>query len=249
MKVNLTILLALFWVNAGQAVTVFDNSRQRSIPVEIILPSTEQQCSQAKPCPVAFLSAGYGVSHLDYEFAVRPLAALGYLVVAVGHELPDDPPLSVSGNLYQSRQENWIRGAETLRFLQRELPAQYPAYNFNHLLLIGHSNGGDISTWLANQDNVSIKALITLDHRRVPLPKNGNIAILSIRASDFPADDGVLPSENEQQRDGSCVIKIASARHNDMTDAGPSWLKDNIAVIITDFMQRRSCRQQSTPAL
>ena len=40
------------------------------------------------------------------------------MVVAIGHELPNDPPLSVSGNLYETRSENWSRGAVTLDFIR-----------------------------------------------------------------------------------------------------------------------------------
>ena len=101
-------------------------------------------------------------------FLTKVLNELGYLVVAVGHELPGDPPLSVTGNLFETRSENWTRGAATLNFLQHQLASRYPSYDFEALLLVGHSNGGDISAWLANQTQPYVNTLITLDHRRVP---------------------------------------------------------------------------------
>lgn len=230
------LLLIAISVGAANAEIIYDHSRDREIPVEVLYPSDSAGCTHDTPCPVALLSAGYGVPHTAYSFLLRQLNGLGYLVVAVGHELPSDPPLSVKGDLYQTRRENWRRGADTLAFLQQSLQTRYRDYDFNALLLVGHSNGGDISAWLANEGKAYVKAIITLDHRRVPLPRTKDIKVLSIRASDFPADKGVLPSEQEQQQYGSCVVKIPEAKHNDMSDYGPPWLKQRITALVTGYL-------------
>ena len=119
-------------------------------------------------------------------FLTQQLNELGYLVVAIGHELLKDPPLSVTGDLYETGSENWQRGAVTLEFIWKTLKLSYQNYDFEHLLLIGHSNGGDIAYWLANENKSYIVSLITLDHRGCLCL----VRILSIRASDFPADKG-----------------------------------------------------------
>lgn len=235
------IVLAFVLVGHADAMTVYDPSRDRKIPLEISYPLDATGCTVGTPCPVAFVSAGYGVPHTAYSFLVSQLNRLGYLVVAVGHELPGDPPLSVKGDLYQTRSENWRRGANTLVFLQQTLKPRYPSYDFNALLLVGHSNGGDISAWLVNEGKAYVKAIITLDHRRVPLPRKKDIGVLSIRASDFPADKGVLPSEQEQQQYGSCVVKIPQAKHNDMSDYGPPWLKQRISALVKDYLSGQPC--------
>ncbi|MFP3632508.1 hypothetical protein SB776_38540, partial [Burkholderia sp. SIMBA_045] len=67
--------------------TVYDESRDRNIPKQISYPTSEEQCSEAQKCSVAFLSAGYGVSHTKYSFLSKQLNQLGYMVVAIGHEL------------------------------------------------------------------------------------------------------------------------------------------------------------------
>jgi len=67
--------------------------------------------------------------------------------------------------------------------------------------------------------------------------------VLSIRASDFPADKGVLPTVSEQQKFGSCVVTIPKARHNDMEDDGPEWLKTKINALIVGFLEEYSCDQ------
>lgn len=226
-------------VGVANAETIYDESRARAIPVKITFPQTANRCNKTSKCPVALFSAGYGVSHLKYTFLASQLNDLGYLVVAIGHELPNDPPLSTSGNLFETRSENWRRGAQTLDFVQSILSKRMDDYDFNHLLLIGHSNGGDISSWLGNENKPYIKSIITLDHRRVPLPRHTDIKILSIRASDFPADKGVLPSTSEPSN--TCVVKIPESRHNDISDFGPNWLKNRINLLVRDYLLEKPC--------
>jgi len=240
----LMLLTSLLFSSLGFAEnTVYDESRDRSIPIQISSPTSEEQCSEFQKCPVALLSAGYGVSHTKYSFLSKRLNQLGYMVVAIGHELESDPPLSVSGDLYETRSENWMRGAKTLDFVKHSLEPTYPNYNFSNLLLIGHSNGGDISSWLANEGKDYIEIVITIDHRRVPLPRNKDIGVLSIRGSDYPADDGVLPSQKESEKYGMCVRKIPKSRHNDMTDYGPAWLKDEINSAVDSYVKGLGCEK------
>ncbi|MCY9846068.1 alpha/beta hydrolase [Vibrio caribbeanicus] len=233
------LLLIASLASISNAETIYDESRDRKIPIEITLPQTAKSCNKESKCPIALLSAGYGVSHLKYEFLANQLNELGYLVVAIGHELPNDPPLSTSGNLFETRSENWRRGAQTLDFIRSILSKRLVNYDFENLLLVGHSNGGDISSWLGNENKPYVKSLITLDHRRVPLPRNTNIKILSIRASDFPADKGVLPSDSEQSN--TCVVKIPDSRHNDISDYGPEWLKDKINLLVRNYITEQPC--------
>jgi len=219
----------------AEAIFIVDKSRDREIPVEVYEAKNQRGCASQSKCPVAILSAGYGVPHTKYEFAVNAYVEQGYLVLAVRHEIPSDPPLSTSGDLYQTRIENWRRGAETLRVVAASMKKQRPDYDFDRLTLIGHSNGGDISAWLANQDASMVDALITLDHRRVPLPKVEGLRILSFRAGDFPADAGVIPTLDEQASFGICIVELPEALHNNMTDEGPKWLKSRIHETLLRF--------------
>lgn len=75
-----------------------------------------------------------------------------------------------------------------------------------------------------------MSALVTLDNRRSPLPRDKAIRVLSIRASDTMADPGVLPSE------GACIVKIDGSRHNDMSDAGSAQLKQTITQALELFL-------------
>ena len=92
---------------------------------------------------------------------------------------------------------------------------------------MGHTNGGDISLWLGNEGKAYISGIITLDHRRVPLPRDSALKVLSIRASDFPADKGVLPTAPEQSEHGSCVVKVDGSRGDDIQTSA-SRLKADI---------------------
>jgi hypothetical protein len=221
---------------------LFDKVRHRAIPVAFYTAKHFQaSCLRASPCPVAILSSGYGLRHTDYGFLADTLVKLGYLVIAVHHELPSDPPLSVTGKLFETRSENWQRGADTLRFVRSQLKQSMTGFDFDHLLLIGHSNGGDISAWLANEmlaeNEAFIDTVITLDSRRVPLPKHATVKLLSIRGSDFPADKGILPTVDEQHVFGLYVTTIPNSRHNDMYDGGPVWLKAEIRRQLFNFLQ------------
>lgn len=237
------VLLGASFSFSVLADVIFDQSRDRYIPIEISYPVETGACKAELPCKVAFVSAGYGVSHSNYQFIGNLFEQRGYMVVAIGHELPNDPPLSVSGNLYETRSENWSRGAVTLDFIRNNLKPRFKNYDFDNLTLVGHSNGGDISAWLANEGKDYIQDIITLDHRRVPLPRRDDVKVLSIRASDFPADKGVLPSTTEQKKFASCVVTIPKARHNDMEDEGPEWLKTKINTLIAGFLEENSCAQ------
>ena len=149
----------------------------------------------------------------------------------------------ISGNLFETRSENWSRGAQTLDFLKNAMSERFNKYNFEALTLIGHSNGGDISAWLGNEEKAYIHKIITLDHRRVPLPRNKNIQVLSIRASDFPADRGVLLTDKEQEKFNGCIVKILKAKHNDIADFGPLWLKKKINFLIESQLNGQSCSE------
>lgn len=239
---------ALVWILASSALAevmegmvMEDLVRDRQIPLQINYPQGAEHCTENNICPVVFVSASYGVSHLDYQFLVSTFNELNYMVIAIGHELPGDPPLSRVPPFIKTRAENWNRGAETLERVRKRLSSTHPGYDFEHLVLTGHSNGGDISAWYANQHPQFVSTIITLDHRRVALPRNQGIAVLSIRAGDFPADNGVLPSIEESKTFPMCIVKIAEAKHNDMTDDGPIELRVQMSQRVIEFLTRGRC--------
>lgn len=218
-----------------------DHDRGREVPIQVYFPGEGSDCVARAICPVALLSPGYGIPHTSYSFLANNLTEQGYLVVAVQHDLPSDPPLTGKGDLVVVRTPAWQRGAANLRFVKSELTKALPDYQWSNLTLVGHSNGGDISSLLLRTSPGFAARLVTLDHRRVALPRDASLAVLSIRGSDFEADDGVLPSETDNAGQRICVVEIPGARHNDMFDGGPPQLKLDINSLINPFLQRGSC--------
>jgi pimeloyl-ACP methyl ester carboxylesterase len=136
-----------------------------------------------------------------------------------------------------TRMENWHRGVVTLKFLVNELAAKYAEYDFSKLTLFGHSNGGDISALYAAMYPDEVRVVITLDHRRMLLPRNKNIRVLTLRASDYPADADVLLSDKELDEFPVTQIRIEKSRHNGMYDGGPNWLVKRMSKEIAKFMK------------
>ncbi len=216
------------------SILLHDASRDREIPVAIYIPRPAMDTPR-----VALLSSGYGEQHTAYSFIAEDLMAHGFVVVAVQHELPTDLPLASAGDLFTERLPNWTRGTENLSFVLTALADEYRQYDWSGLLLVGHSNGGDISALFAHTHPDQIAAVITLDNRRYPVPRNENIRVLSVRAADFEADAGVLPSVAEESRYPIQIVKLGAARHNDMHDGGNDTLKHQISDAIRQFLDPR----------
>src|SRR5690606_31768005 len=98
-----------------------------------------------------------------------------------------------TGDMIADRSPMWGIGADNLRYVKAVLSERHPAYDWAHLVLVGHSNGGDLSALAVAQTPALASVLVTLDNRRYPLPRSGDIRVLSVRGSDFEADPGVLP--------------------------------------------------------
>ena len=224
-------------VSFSKSEVIVDKIRDRVIPVTISEPSNSSTCSEHNKCPVAFINAGYGIAHTDYQFAADIFTAKGYLTIAVAHELKGDPALNRNPPYMATRLENWHRGVVTLKFLVNELSSRYPSYDFSQLTLFGHSNGGDISALYAALYPNQVERIITLDHRRMLLPRNKNIRVLTLRGSDFLADRQVLLNADELTQYPVKQVAIENSRHNDMYDGGPKWLLDRMSKELNVFMR------------
>lgn len=215
-----------------------DQQRARSVPVELYFPARADECSATRRCPVAILGAGYGIGHREYTFVTDLLTAQGYLVASVNHQLPTDARMDPNGDMVRQRAVLAKLGAENIRFALGALRAGHPAYDWDRVVLVGHSMGGDSSALVAREDPESVAALVTLDSRRSVLPRTPSTRVLSIRASDTEADPGVLPTLDEQKQFGACIVKIPGARHNDMYDGGSPELKGKMTALIRRFLER-----------
>ena len=65
----------------------------------------------------------------------------------------------------------------------------------------------------------------------MPFPTKDKVDILSLRANDTKADDGVLPES------GVSIIEFKDAKHIDMCDRGSAKIKTEIKDVINKFLR------------
>jgi pimeloyl-ACP methyl ester carboxylesterase len=218
--------------------TLFDQVRHRSIPIAIH--TLEGDTRQA--VPVVIISHGYNENkagtYLRFSSLAEYLVIHGYAVVSIQHELPTDPPLPMQGNLRQQRSPNWERGVENISHVLEELQALRPRFALDHVSLIGHSNGGDISILFAERHPDRVGMVISLDNLRMPLPRVSKPRIASLRAMDTRADAGVLPTAEEQRRFGIEVIDMHGFKHVDFNDRASPDQRRRMNTEILRLLQR-----------
>jgi beta-lactamase class A len=205
----------------SRGVELTDPSRHRKIPVRIY----ESAFSNGK---VAIISGGYLSENTDYSFIANDLADKGYVVFSIQHDIAGDEPMAQSGDIYALRRPVWERGVASIDYVISVYKSMYPGRDFENLVLIGHSNGGDMSLLLASNEPERVEAAISLDHRRMPIPLTKDVRLLSIRSTDAEADPGVLPTAEEQKKYGIVVLEPAGARHGDLCDRANPALKKQI---------------------
>jgi predicted peptidase len=197
---------------------LYDQSRQREIPIAIYKPTSKVSGKQK----IIIFSHGYGQNkggdYLAYSYFTEFLASKGYFVVSIQHELATDSLLPLTGNPKIVRRPFWERGADNILFVINELQKTNPDLDYNHITLIGHSNGGDMTALFPQKYPNIVEKIITLDNRRMALPKTKKVKVYSLRSSDQPADEGVLPTEKEIKKYRIKIVKLANTTHNEMDD-------------------------------
>ena len=103
---------------------------------------------------------------------------------------------------------------------------------------MGHSNGGDMVILFATEHPELVDKVISLDNRRMPFPRVKSPEIMSLRSSDQPADEGVLPSMVEQQKLGIKVINLKNTKHGEIDDSGNEDQKTEINKLVFSFLTR-----------
>lgn len=235
---TLWILLALwaapFTPAPPRALVLFDASRDRPVPVALYEPAT----LEGRRPGLVILSHGYGGTNTDYSFIANDLSHRGYLVASIQHEIPGDKPLPAAGEPALVRRPSWQQGVENILFVIRELRRTRPEVDFENLVLIGHSHGGDTSILFAHEHPDLVRLVISLDNRRMPWPRTRRPRVFSIRSSDQAADDGVIPAPEERAALGMEVVRLQATRHDDMWDGGTSEQKAEIVRLISNFLAR-----------
>ncbi|RZK50303.1 MAG: alpha/beta hydrolase [Hymenobacter sp.] len=215
---------------------VLDPVRQRRIPLATYVSSLGG--SRSARLKVALLNHGYGGTNTAYSFLAKNLVAHGYYVVSLQQELPGDAPLPTTGVPAVVRRPNWERGAQNILFVLQELKRTHPELDYQHLLLMGHSNGGDTAALFAQEHPEQVDRLLTFDNRRMPLPRARRPRVLSLRSSDQPADAGVVPSAAEQAKFGITIVPLPATIHNDMWDGATLAQQREMNALVSVFLEK-----------
>ncbi|WP_126650527.1 prolyl oligopeptidase family serine peptidase [Chryseobacterium aureum] len=212
--------------------TFFDLGRNRKIPVAFYNPETGKKIANQQ---IIIFNHGYGFNkggdYLVYSYLTEKLASKGYFTVSIQHELTTDNLLPTEGNLQIVRRPFWQNGSDNILFVLNELKKTKPELDYQHLTLIGHSNGGDMAALFANQHPDMVYQLITMDNRRMFLPRTSFPKVYTLRSNDYPADEGVLPSEEEQKK-YHITVQPTLINHGHMDNKGTGEEKK----MLTDFI-------------
>jgi pimeloyl-ACP methyl ester carboxylesterase len=141
------------------------------------------------------------------------------------------------GELYVGRLPVYQRGVANIMFAIDELKKIEPNSDYDHLTMVGHSNGGDISMYFAKMHPDQVKKVVTLDNLRVPFMTDGKFKILSFRSHDavFKPDPGVVPDDDVCEKAGITVVNTGY-QHTDMSDRGPDEVKAKIQGLLDKFL-------------
>jgi dienelactone hydrolase len=218
------------------SLSLFDNLRNRPVPVALYLPKSDKAIENQK---LVIFSHGYyanrGGSNKECLYLTGYLASKGYFVASIQHELPTDD-LIPEGIPQVVRRPFWERGVKNILFVLDELKKKYPELDYKHLILIGHSNGGDMSMLFGQEYPALVDRIISLDSRRVAFPRTKQPKIYSLRSSDQVADEGVLPTSEEQKIYGTTIIQLKNTSHGNMDNSGNEEQKKEINNYILDFL-------------
>jgi hypothetical protein len=228
------------WAIRHETLDLVDEARQRPISVDLaVRRDYEVKADNGLwKLPIAIISNGNTVKNTEYSFLANVLAARGYLVASIQQDLPSDPPLVTKvGQPYVGRREVYLRCEANILFVLDELQKRQPNASYDHLTLVGHSNGGDVSMYFAKQHPELVSKVITLDNLRVPFVTSDRMKILSFRSKDpnFKTDPGVLPS-SAQTKPGDVAIIDTGALHTDLSDRGPQSVKEKIQETLDRFL-------------
>jgi len=215
-----------------------DKSRNREIPVAVYQP---QAGKKIIPQQIIIFSHGYFMnepySNMRYSYLTEYLASKGYIVISIQHELTDDELIPNVGIPQVVRRPFWERGTDNILFVINEFKKMHTEWDFGHITLMGHSNGADMTALFQQKYPGIVNKIITLDNRRMALPRTKNPKIYSLRSSDQPADDGVLPTRKEQKKYGITIVKLHNTIHNNMDDSANEEQRREIRNYVMTFLE------------
>jgi len=228
---------AVTWGISHRTLTLYDSARQRAVAVDIAVRRDVEMRADAgmMTMPVVVINHGNTVRFTEYSFLSNFFAGRGYLSISIQHDLASDAPLvTKTGEPYVGREPVYTRGVANILFAIHEVARRQPHADYEHLTLVGHSNGGDIAMYFAKEHPGMVADVITLDNLRVPL--QGAFRILTFRSKDpqFVPDAGVVPQGDSKD----VTVVNTKYRHTDMSDRGPESMKLSIEETLSKFLKK-----------
>lgn len=218
--------------------TLFDSIRNRGIPIAIYAPKADKTIKKQQ---VIIFSHGYGENkggdYLRYSYLTEYFASKGFYVVSIQHELPSDELLPKDGNIQLTRRPFWERGVKNILFVINYLKENNADLDFDQLTLIGHSNGGDMSVLFAHLHPELVNKVISLDNRRMSLPRTSKPRMYTLRSNDFPADENVLPTEEEQIKH-QITVQFTNINHSNMDNTANEEERKTINGYIETYLKQ-----------
>ncbi len=227
----------------------YDESRKRQVPVSVYLPE-----KASNRLPTIVFGPGYqGQEDLQkeelvykrYTYLAEYFTAKGYAFVNIQHDVFGDVDglETVDPNAIQdgARRHLYIRGEANILFALTQLEQQNLPLRLDNLILSGHSNGGDIAKYFANQHPDLVHCVILFDARRARLRPLSPLPVLMFEADDTTTDVGVIAHENNAMRANLdlTVIKPIGALHASYIDGKiTESLKKKIFAALDWFLER-----------
>src|SRR5580658_369529 len=175
---SLSALVAVAYFTASKwairhETLMFHDASRGDRPVEIDVAVRRDRELQANAglikLPVAILNHGNTVKFTEYSFLANLFAARGYMVASIQHDLDSDAPLVTKvGELYVGRQPQYERDIANIRFAVDEMRQVQANADYDHLTMVGHSMGADVSLYFARMYPDQVRKIVTLDNLRVP---------------------------------------------------------------------------------
>ncbi len=167
------------WAIRHETITFYDPDRgNRPVAVDIAVRRDKEMQADAGMIrlPVAIITLQHGEVHRILLPGER-LRRARPLVVSIQHDTAGaiSPPMVVFkvGEPYVGRLAQIERGVANIKFAIAQMRQAQPNADYDHVTMVGHSMGGDITMYFAKQYPDEIKKVVTLDNLRVPFVTSG----------------------------------------------------------------------------
>jgi len=204
--------------------TLTDPVQARQIPVAIYLPD-----QMPESLPVVIFGPGYQgqealaakdveLAYLKQTYLAKYFTDKNYAFITIQHDMlgDSDGVETIDPKLpqHEAREHLYKRGEKTILYVLGELTQRFPQLILERFIIGGHSNGGDIAKYFANNYPERISHVIVMDGRRCRIAPGKDLKLLLFEATDTTTDAGVIPEQSSKRAPLEWVsIKPKGALH------------------------------------